>query len=85
MDFAPEILHEIDNIQEKIKQKEKIYFITLKIINQIVAWDKKKRALRDFEFKFMFDLSTGKKELNERNKNIAALNLEKVRRRGFTF
>lgn len=85
MDFAPEILHEIDNIQEEIKQKDNIDFITLELINQIVAWDKKKRALRDFEFKFMFDLSTGKKELNERNKNIAALNLEKVRRRGFTF
>ncbi len=84
-DFAPEILHEIDNIQEEIKPKENNDFITIELINQIVAWDKKNRALRDFEFKFMFDLSTGKKELNERNKNIAALNLEKVKRRGFTF
>jgi len=84
-DFAPEILHEIDNIQEDIKPKENNDFITIELINQIVAWDKKNRALRDFEFKFMFDLSTGKKELNERNKNIAALNLEKVKRRGFTF
>lgn len=84
-DFAPEILHEIDNIQEEIKPKENNDFITIELINQIVAWDKKNRALRDFEFKFMFDLSTGKKELNERNKNIAVLNFEKVKRRGFTF
>ena len=84
-DFAPEILHEIDNIQEVIKPKENNDFITLELINQIVAWDKKNRALRDFEFKFMFDLSTGKKELTERNKNIVALNLEKVKRRGFAF
>lgn len=83
--FAPEILHEIDDIQEEIKPNENNDFLTIDLVNQIVAWDKKNRALRDFEFKFMFDLSTGKKELNERNKNIAALNLEKVKRRGFTF
>lgn len=82
---APEILHEIDNLQEEKKPKENNDFITIELINQIVTWDKKNRALRDFEYRFMFDLSIGKKELNERNKNIAALNLEKVKRRGFTF
>lgn len=80
---APEILFGMDELAE-IPENEEQEEITPSLVEKIVAWDKKNRALLDFEFGFMQALSTGKREWNEKNMNIARLNLKKVRKRGFT-
>jgi hypothetical protein len=39
--------------------------------------------LKGYEYRFMAELSEGKKPLTEKNKFIARLNFEKVKKRGF--
>ena len=82
MKNAPQLLHEIDEINEQLKKNGKSD-ISLELIQEIVKWDKKNKRLKDFEYKFMADLADGKKELSERNVFIAGLNLEKVKKYGF--
>ncbi len=80
---APELLDQIDEINSKEKEHIEGQNITLELISKIVQWDKKYKKLRDFEFKYMLELSEGKKPLTERNKFIAGLNLKKVLKFGF--
>ena len=82
---APELLDNVDELidNEKEKKENEKPDITIEQINTIVQWDKKNRKLRDFEFKFMLDLAEGRKDLTERNKFIAGLNMQKVKKYGF--
>jgi len=81
---APELFFHLDELTEKekdsVKQKPEI---TLETIKEIVKWDKKNKALKDFEFYFMQDLADGKKSLSERNLFIASINLKKIKKYGF--
>lgn len=79
---APELLYEIDelNEQKEIPEKQEI---TLELIKKTIQWDKRNRVLQDYQFKFMLELAEGKKELTEHNKKIAGLNLEKLKHKGF--
>jgi hypothetical protein len=84
IDKSPEMLFDMD--ESTIKKTEKSTShgdITIDTIKEIVAWDKKNRRLKDFEFKFMLELAEGRKELTERNKFIADLNFTKVKKYGF--
>lgn len=82
---APKILETIDaiNVKEKEQKEKRISEITLERVAKIVQWDKKNRRLKDFEYRFMLELSEGKRPLNERNKYLASLNLQKVKKYGF--
>lgn len=83
---APELLDNVDELFEKNKEQRDNGNgeITLEQIINVVQWDKKNRKLKDFEYKFMLELSEGKKPLTDRNKFIARLNLQKVKKYGFT-
>lgn len=84
IDKLPEMLFEFEEIPINDKEESSsLPEINLDIIQAIVAWDKKNKKLQAFEFKFMLELAEGRKELTERNKNIAKLNLNKVLRYGF--
>lgn len=80
---APELLDEIDKLNEEEKLKPNQVEISIDVIKKIVKWDKKNKRLKDFEYKFMSDLSEGKKELNGRNKQVACWNFDKVKKFGF--
>jgi len=82
---APELLDNIDELNKKEKEKKlnERNDITIEQINNIVQWDKKNKKLRDIEFRFMLELAEGRKPLSERNKFIAGLNLQKVKKLGF--
>lgn len=82
---APELLDNVDELSEKEKEERRNERpdITIDQINSIIQWDKKNRRLRDIEYKFMVELSEGRKPLSERNKFIAGLNLQKVRKYGY--
>lgn len=83
IDKAPELLDGIDELNEETKKLSTSNDITLEVIKRIVLWDKKNKKLRDFEFKFMSELAEGNKHLTDRNKFIARLNLNKLKRYGF--
>lgn len=81
---APELFFQLDELNETdTKPRKQKSEITLEMIKEIVKWDKKNRALKDFEYRFMADLAEGKKTLTDRNIFIATLNLKKVTRKGF--
>jgi hypothetical protein len=77
---APELLDAIDEINEKEEVESEI---TLEVVKKIVQWDKKNKKLKDIEYKFMLELAEGRKNLTDRNKFIAKLNLTKIRKYGF--
>ena len=81
---APELFENIDEINESNNGTENKIEITLELIREIVIWDKKYKKLKNIEYKFMENLAEGKKPLTERNKFIAGLNLNKVKKYGFT-
>jgi len=81
---APEILFEIKENTEPQKQESSKTEITIDLITKIVQWDKRRRRLKDYEYKFMLALSEGTKPLTDRNKKIAELNLKKVKKYGFS-
>lgn len=84
IDSSPEILFEIednDSVRKSFANEEDISIDTIK---KIVHWDKKNRRLKDFEYIFMNELSSGNKPLTPKNKKIAILNLNKAKKYGFS-
>lgn len=79
----PDLLSEIDKINEQNNKDKVNCEITLETVKKIVQWDKKNKRLKDIEFKFMADLAEGKRELTGKNLFIAGLNLKKVKKYGF--
>ena len=57
--------------------------VTIDLIKKVVEWDRRRRRLKDYEFRFMLDLAENKKELTARNKKLALINIEKVKKYGF--
>jgi hypothetical protein len=58
--------------------------ITLELIQKMVDWDRRKRVLEDWKWKVMDDVLQGRKELTDRMKYAFFLNLEKLKKHGFT-
>jgi hypothetical protein len=79
---APEILFEIDNLPTETEAKKQLD-MTMDLVKSIVAWDKKNKKLRNFEFVFMHELSIGKQPFTELNKKKATWNYIKVKKAGF--
>ena len=50
----------------------------------MVDWDRRKRVLEDWKWKVMDDVLQGRKPLDNRKKYTFYLNLEKLKRHGFT-
>lgn len=80
---APELFEDLESHgipSDKIVED----LISIETIKRAVQWDKKNRRLRSLEFIFMNELAEGKKQLSARNKRIAASNIEKIKRYGFS-
>lgn len=58
--------------------------ITLELIRKMVDWDRRKRILEDWKWKVMDDVLQGRKQLDDRKKYTFYLNLEKLKKHGFT-
>lgn len=82
VEVAPEILFEIEDTESE--QPQKSNDISIDTIKKLVTWDKRNKRLKDFEYIFMRDLSQGNKPLTPRNKKIALMNLNKVKKYGFS-
>lgn len=84
---APELLYETEELFEKNLQDNSLNNgseITLEIIKSMVEFDKKKRILRDHHFKLILQIMKGEKVLDETNRKFAKMNLEMLRKNGFT-
>lgn len=58
--------------------------ITLELIQKMVDWDRQKRVLEDWKWKVMDDVLQSRKPLDDRKKYTFFLNLEKLKKHGFT-
>jgi len=79
---------EEDELKQQIGTKTVVLVdeddINIEIIKQIISWNRNNRKLKDYEIRFMSDLSEGRKALNDHNKRIALLNYKKVIKYGFS-
>ncbi|WP_372756819.1 AIPR family protein [Mariniflexile sp.] len=79
-----ELFYDMDDFFiEDGNKKDNDIEITIELIEKIVQWDKRNKRLSDYKYCFMNDLVQGKKELNQRNKYLASLNLKTVQKYGF--
>jgi hypothetical protein len=58
--------------------------ITLELIQKMFDWNRRKRVLEDRKWKVMDDALHGRKPLDDRKKYTLYLNLEKLKKNGFT-
>lgn len=81
---SPELLKEVDKIvleeSKNVKQEIKI---TLELLKKMVLWDRKNKRLKDFEYRYLDDMSEGKVALTIKNKQIAGWHLAKLKKFGF--
>jgi hypothetical protein len=54
------------------------------LIQKMVDWDRRKRVLEDWKWKVMDDVLQRRKPLDDRKKYTFFLNLEKLKKHGFT-
>lgn len=83
-ELNPELFFDMDdffNADENKKEEE--VEISLDLIERIVQWDKRNKRLDAYKYRFMVDLLEGKKELTDRNKFLARLNLKTAEKYGF--
>lgn len=83
-DQNPELFFNMDDFfNEDITKTEQEVEITIDLIERIVQWDKRNKRLDAYKYRFMVDLLDGKKELSDRNKSLARLNLKSIEKYGF--
>lgn len=89
-----ELLEEADNLaehdQKDVVEKQEpdnnqnSTKITLELIKKMTEWDKRRHILEDWKWKAMNDVAEGKKPLTDRFKFAFSLNLQKLKKHGFT-
>jgi len=83
-ELNPELFFDMDDFfNADNNKKEEEVEISIDLIERIVQWDKRNKRLDVYKYRFMVDLLEGKKELTDRNKFIARLNLKTVKKYGF--
>ncbi len=82
--LADELTEEQAEAQEPIKQtNNNTVDITLELIARMVAWDKRRRILKDWQWRVMDDVAQGKKPLTDQMKYAFYRNWELLKKRGF--
>ncbi|PWJ57385.1 AIPR protein [Dyadobacter jejuensis] len=83
-EISPELFFDMDDFfMEDLSRKNEELEITLDLIERIVKWDRTKKKLDAYKYRFMVDLLEGKKELSDRNKYLARINLKTAEKYGF--
>jgi hypothetical protein len=84
IDNAPEILFEIDDIENiPLQDETHIEDINLETIKRMVEWDRKNKRLKDHHFKYMLDIASGKSPLSDQAKRYVKMNLASLKKYGF--
>ena len=83
-ELNPELFFDMDDFfNADDNKKEEEVEISIDLIERIVQWDKRNKRLDAYKYRFMVDLLEGKKELTDRNKFLARLNLKTAEKYGF--
>lgn len=83
-ELNPELYFDMDDFfNADNNKKEEEVEISIGLIERIVQWDKRNKRLDAYKYRFMVDLLEGKKELTDRNKFLARLNLKTAEKYGF--
>ncbi|MDO6809882.1 AIPR family protein [Zobellia galactanivorans] len=83
-DLNPELFYDMEDFfnEDNLKKEEEVE-ISIELIERIVQWDKRNKRLDAYKYRFMVDLLDGKKQLTNRNKYLAELNLKTAKKYGF--
>ena len=80
---APELIFNSDEIIENIDTPEQID-ITIENIKALVEWDKRNKRLNNYYFKFMHGVACGEIPFDSKAKKFAKLNIDSMKKYGFT-
>ena len=58
--------------------------ITIELVQKMVEWDRRRRVLKDWQWKVMDEIANGKRPLGERMKRGMYMNYITLKKRGFT-
>jgi len=78
IDHSPELLFEIDETETASDAD-----ITMDVVKKIVEWDRRNKRLKDYQFRYMWDVANGKTSLSEQAKKYARMNLRAIEKFGF--
>lgn len=86
-----DLLSEADELTEPAKEKtnkeeqvDSDLGITIELIQKMADWDKRRRILKDWQWKVLNDIASGKKQLDSRLAWGCKKNLETLEKHGFT-
>ncbi|MDR1974791.1 MAG: AIPR family protein [Bacteroidales bacterium] len=84
-----DLLAEADELEEQPKVEETKttsadHGITIELLQKMVAWDKRRRILKDWQWNVMNDIISGEKSLNDRLAWGCKQNLKTLKQHGFT-
>lgn len=81
---APELLFEIDDLNERETQKKNnLPEINIDLIKKMVAWDRKNKRLKDYQFTIMWNIAEGKEVLTENKKRYCLYYFQFISKYGF--
>jgi len=68
---APELLYDVDELNSELKQNNNNPEVDIELIKKMVAWDRKNKKLKDYQFTMMWNLVKAKRFLLTLKRNIA--------------
>jgi len=79
---APELLYDIDelNAEQKINNNPDVDH---ELIKKMVAWDRKNKRLKDYQFTMMWNIVEGKEALTKLKKKYCLMNFHFISKYGF--
>lgn len=81
---SPELLFNIDEIYEQQKQeKNNLPEMDIALIKKMVAWDRKNKKLKDYQFTMMWNIVVGKEVLTDLKKKHCFFNFQFISKYGF--
>jgi hypothetical protein len=84
IDNAPEILFEIDESEiDSSGNGTSTEEVTIDLIKKMITWDKKNKRLKDHYFKYMNDIISGARPLNDQAIKYVRMNLTFLKKYGF--
>lgn len=90
-EYNIDLLAEADNLAEQTAtependgRKNIDHGITIELIQKMLDWDKRRRILKDWQWKVMNDIVSGKYPLNDRYAWGCKKNIEMLKKHGFT-
>ena len=81
---SPELLYDVDEIfEQRTIAKNNQPEINIDLIKKMVAWDRKNKKLKDYQFTMMWNILEGKEILTDNKKKYCMYNYSFILKLGF--